>query len=82
MNRIDMIRKFREDNGLSVQEMREMMGIVLHPTELRDQIAISAMQAMLTGQSWNTSELTEMSYRVADRMLKERIKEKENKDVI
>lgn len=82
MNRMDMIRKFREDNGLSVQEMREIMNTVLHPTELRDQIAIAAMQAMLTGQSWNVSELTEMSYKVADGMLKERIKEKENKDGI
>ena len=82
MNKLDLIRKFREDNGLTVQEVSDMMGIVLHPAELRDQFAMAAMQAMLTGNSWNVYELAQQAYATADTMLEVRIEDKEDGNVI
>ena len=40
--------------------------------ELRDQFAMAAMQAMLTGVSWNKYDLARDAYAVADAMLEQR----------
>lgn len=46
-----------------------------YETNLRDQFAMAAMQAMLTGQSWNVYELSQHAYKVADVMMEERNKD-------
>lgn len=70
--RDEAIAKLREDYGLSLDEVRQVLNMPLHPHSLRDDFAGQAMQG-LVARAGTYDEVASLAYHLADQMLRTRV---------